>query len=236
MQISHHPASLTPQIKTYAWPFHFYISRRTRLVSMDGNWTRTRGRPEASSYALRVIRAGDSDHDATRPRSAASAEAASARGAFARRARRASRCVPPSTTWACRAAAHLRMDQPPQRTRHPNLLLVVDDDHGWDMWPRERSATAGSTQHNIERVLPTFTRLFREEGVTLNHFYAHPKCAPSRQSFMSGRWDWHGTQRNDACHAVSSTYRLMSDVLREAGCDHSPCSNSACLRRSGRVA
>ena len=128
------------------------------------------------------------------------------------------------------------MDQPPQRTRQPNLLLVVDDDHGWDMWPRERSATAGSTQHNIERVLPTFTRLFREEGVTLNHFYVHPKCAPSRQSFMSGRWDWHGTQRNEACHAVSSTYRLMSDVLREAGCDHTPCSSSACLRRSGKIA
>lgn len=138
--------------------------------------------------------------------------------------------VPASTTCACRTAAHLRMDQPPQRTRQqPNLLLVVDDDHGWDMWPRERSAAASSTQHNIERVLPTFTRLFREEGVTLNHFYAHPKCAPSRQSFMSGRWDWHGTQRNDACHAVSSTYRLMSDVLREAGCDHTPRNSSACL-------
>ena len=153
-----------------------------------------------------------------------------------RRARRASRwSVPPSTTWACRAAAHLRMDQPPQRTRQPNLLLVVDDDHGWDMWPRERSAAASSTQHNIERVLPTFTRLFREEGVTLNHFYAHPKCAPSRQSFMSGRWDWHGTQRNDACHAVSSTYRLMSDVLREAGCGHTPHNSSACLGRSGCI-
>ena len=159
-------------------------------------------------------------------------------GASAARSRgaRGALCVPPSTAWACRAAAHLRMDQPPQRTRQPNLLLVVDDDHGWDMWPRERSAAAGSTQHNIERVLPTFTRLFREEGVTLNHFYAHPKCAPSRQSFMSGRWDWHGTQRNDACHAVSSTYRLMSDVLREAGCDHTPCSSSACLRRSGKIA
>ena len=158
--------------------------------------------------------------------------ASAARSRGARGALRAA----PSTTWACRAAAHLRMDRPPQRTRQPNLLLVVDDDHGWDMWPRERSATAGSTQHNIERVLPTFTRLFREEGVTLNHFYAHPKCAPSRQSFMSGRWDWHGTQRNDACHAVSSTYRLMSDVLREAGCDHTPCSSSACLRRSGKIA
>ena len=67
------------------------------------------------------------------------------------------------------------MDQLPQRTRQPNLLLVVDDDHGWDM--AQESATAGSTQHNIERVLPTFTRLFREEGVTLNHFYVHPKCA-----------------------------------------------------------
>ena len=53
---------------------------------------------------------------------------------------------------------------------------------------------------------------------------------------MSGRWDWHGTQRNEACHAVSSTYRLMSDVLREAGCDHTPCSSSACLRRSGKIA
>ena len=141
---------------------------------------------------------------------------------------RVAHSAPASTACACRTTAHLRMDQPPQRTRQPNLLLVVDDDHGWDMWPRERSAAASSTQHNIERVLPTFTRLFREEGVTLNHFYAHPKCAPSRQSFMSGRWDWHGTQRNDACHAVSSTYRLMSDVLREAGCGHTPHNSSAC--------
>lgn len=111
MQISHHPASLTPQIKTYAWPFHFYISRRTRLVSMDGNWTRTRGRPGASSYALRVIRAGDSDHDATRPRSAASAgreRAARSRGARAARRAACRRAppglaeLPPTSEWTSR--------------------------------------------------------------------------------------------------------------------------------------
>ena len=182
----------------------------------------------ASNYLARLARAARRVQE---PRSSTFRKLGPGVLPGARASRTAGRRAPP----ACRTTAHLRMDQPPQRTRQPNLLLVVDDDHGWDMWPRERSAAASSTQHNIERVLPTFTRLFREEGVTLNHFYAHPKCAPSRQSFMSGRWDWHGTQRNDACHAVSSTYRLMSDVLREAGCGHTPHNSSACLGRSGCI-
>ena len=105
----------------------------------------------------------------------------------------------------------------PAAIARPNLFLVMDDDHGWDMWPRAGPVHVNGTQRNIERVLPAITRMFVEQGVTLNRFYVHPKCAPSRQSLMSGRWDWHATQQNEACHAVPLTYRLLSDVLRTAG-------------------
>lgn len=59
----------------------------------------------------------------------------------------------------------------------PNVLLLVLDDWGVDMWGGSGSRTAPPT--------PTFDGL-AAEGVSFSHAWSAPNCSPSRAALMSG--------------------------------------------------
>ena len=70
----------------------------------------------------------------------------------------------------------------------PHILVVVVDDWGYaNVGFRNPLAAAAG-----ELVTPNIDAL-AASGLVLNRMYAHPFCAPSRCSLLSGRLPLHGT-------------------------------------------
>ncbi len=64
-----------------------------------------------------------------------------------------------------------------ENARHPNILLILTDDQGWD----------DMTVHGNSCIeTPNLQRL-ADEAVQFDNFYVAPVCAPSRASLLTGR-------------------------------------------------
>ncbi len=64
--------------------------------------------------------------------------------------------------------------------RHPNLIVVLADDLGWN----------DLSWHGSEISTPNIDRIFRE-GVELDRFYVSPMCTPTRAAILTGRSPLH---------------------------------------------
>jgi arylsulfatase B len=89
----------------------------------------------------------------------------------------------PARTWLLWLAAFLVAALPavgradaPTKPDHPNILLIVADDLGWN----------DVSYHGSEIKTPVLDRLAKE-GVQLDRFYVYPTCSPTRACLLSGR-------------------------------------------------
>ena len=116
----------------------------------------------------------------------------------------------------------------------PNIIFILSDDMGWN----ELAFNGGDA-----KLTPHITKL-RNEGVSLNQFYVHAVCAPTRAAFLTGRYafrtwsDWRSEDfgkpsylaklgmklvKNEAgdetrrIHGLASEERTVAEVLKEAG-------------------
>ena len=116
----------------------------------------------------------------------------------------------------------------------PNIIFILSDDMGWN----EPAFNGGDA-----KLTPHITKL-RNEGVSLNQFYVHAVCAPTRAAFLTGRYafrtwsDWRSEDfgkpsylaklgmklvKNEAgdetrrIHGLASEERTVAEVLKEAG-------------------
>jgi arylsulfatase A-like enzyme len=74
------------------------------------------------------------------------------------------------------ALAACNSSPPATMSAAPNVVIIIADDMGW--------ADVGF--HGSEIRTPAIDAL-AAEGVTLNRFYAHPVCSPTRGALMTGR-------------------------------------------------
>lgn len=104
----------------------------------------------------------------------------------------------------------------------PNVLFLLVDDWGFELWPR-RSASGEAHA----RLLPILRSTFVDEGLELARHYTYSYCAPSRQSLLSGRQPLHVNEENSVCSGIPRGMMTIGDVLKTAGCmrraqDHEP--------------
>ena len=116
----------------------------------------------------------------------------------------------------------------------PNIIVMLADDMGWNE-PGFNGGKAELTPH-IDRL--------RKSGVSLNQFYVHAVCAPTRAAFLTGRYafrtwsDWRSEDfgkpsylamldmklvknaegdETRRVHALATEERTIAEVLKEAG-------------------
>jgi len=65
---------------------------------------------------------------------------------------------------------------PPDPSDHPNVVVIVSDDMGWD----------DVSYHGSSLKTPNIDRIGRE-GAELDRFYVSPICSPTRTALMTGR-------------------------------------------------
>jgi len=91
----------------------------------------------------------------------------------------------------------------------PNVLLIVSDDQGWN----------DIGYHNKQIRTPRLDHL-AAEGVTLDQFYVHPQCTPTRLALMTGRyasrfhprtWTWTNEQ------AIPTDILTIAEMFGAAG-------------------
>ncbi len=130
------------------------------------------------------------------------------------------RCVFPALIAAClvitaiACGPSVRQDAESQRTRPPDILLFLADDHG--QW-------AAGPYGNTEVETPTLD-LLAESGLLLaNATSVSPVCSPSRISFFTGRMpSQHGvhdflSERPDFNHDWLAGEVLLPELLQLAG-------------------
>ncbi|MCO6042333.1 arylsulfatase [Aeoliella sp. ICT_H6.2] len=98
---------------------------------------------------------------------------------------------------------------------HPNIVLIVSDDQGWN----------DVGYHNSEIKSPTLDRL-ASEGVRFDWHYVMPQCTPTRVCLMTGRYP--SRFGNHCClasnsHAFDFDTPTLASVLREAGYETALC-------------
>jgi arylsulfatase I/J len=117
------------------------------------------------------------------------------------------------------AAASLVMAEAMQAQRRPHIVVVMADDLGWsgagfNLQPEQRRTHSQWVQ------TPKLDELARS-GVLLKRHYAGKSCAPSRSSFMSGRFPVHVNQENPPIEqpftGVPLDMSTIADVLSEQG-------------------
>ena len=66
-------------------------------------------------------------------------------------------------------------------TLHPNIVLIIADDLGWDAFGNYPGIT--STKANT----PTLDSMAKT-GLTFTNFWVSPECAPTRASMLTGKY------------------------------------------------
>ncbi|BCX47557.1 N-acetylgalactosamine-6-sulfatase [Haloferula helveola] len=116
----------------------------------------------------------------------------------------------------------------------PNIIFILSDDMGWNE-PAFNGGKAEWTPHMDQ---------LRKAGVSLDQFYVHAVCSPTRAAFMTGRYafrtwaDWRSEDfgkpsylamldmklaKNEAgddtrrIHGLATEERTVAEALKEAG-------------------
>ncbi len=116
----------------------------------------------------------------------------------------------------------------------PNIILILSDDMGWN----EPAFNGGDA-----KLTPHLTKL-RSQGVSLDQFYVHAVCAPTRAAFLTGRYafrtwsDWRSEDfgkpsylaklgmelvknkegdETRRIHGVATEERTIAEALKEQG-------------------
>jgi len=104
--------------------------------------------------------------------------------------------------------------------RRPHIVVVMADDLGW--------SGVGFNMQQEQAMLPAMTWVqtptldtLARNGVVLKRHYAGKSCAPSRSSFLSGRFPFHVNQNNPRIEqpfmGVPLNMSTIADVLSEQG-------------------
>jgi arylsulfatase A-like enzyme len=116
----------------------------------------------------------------------------------------------------------------------PNIIFILSDDMGWN----EPAFNGGDA-----KLTPHLTKL-RSQGVSLDQFYVHAVCAPTRAAFLTGRYafrtwsDWRSEDfgkpsylaklgmelvknkegdETRRIHGVATEERTIAEALKEQG-------------------
>ena len=93
----------------------------------------------------------------------------------------------------------------------PNLLVILTDDQGWGDLSLHDGP--GLTTPHLDSIA--------KDGARFDRFYVSPVCAPTRASFLTGRYHWrtgvHGVTRGR--ERMRSGETTIAEVLRDAGYD-----------------
>ncbi|MGB1207481.1 MAG: sulfatase-like hydrolase/transferase [Chitinophagales bacterium] len=86
---------------------------------------------------------------------------------------------------------------------HPNILLIIADDLGVDVFN-------GYHQNNLMATIPTLDSL-RNVGIKFESTWATPQCAPSRAAIMSGKYGIN----NDVMKAPGNLDTIHTSIFKE---------------------
>ncbi|MEM6802953.1 MAG: arylsulfatase [Bacteroidota bacterium] len=116
----------------------------------------------------------------------------------------------------------------------PNILFILTDDVGWSEF---------GFNHSTKKYTPNIDQL-KKESLSLNQFYVHAVCAPSRAAFLTGRYpfrtwsDWRSEDfgkptyldklgltlaKNEAgeetrrIHGLATEEKTIAENLKETG-------------------
>ena len=105
--------------------------------------------------------------------------------------------------------------QNPDKTRRPNILVFLTDDHG--QWAQHVNGNSELVTPNMDRIATTGMRMTQA-------FTPTPVCSPSRASFFTGRMpsqhgihDWLPEAHGANPHLNLTGQVLISDLLKQAG-------------------
>ena len=102
--------------------------------------------------------------------------------------------------------------------RRPNIVFVMADDMGWDVWPKRDGASHPLDDgHSLSRLLPNIDRWMGAEGLFLSRHYAASTCSPSRQSLLSGRQPHRVNHNNKACDGLPVQMPTLATRLKQVG-------------------
>ena len=93
----------------------------------------------------------------------------------------------------------------------PNFVMVLTDDLGWN-----------TAWHNSDHKTPTLNRMVTE-SMELRRHYVYRYCAPTRGSFLTGRYPFRlsATRANlipsGLLDGINTTYTYLPKKLKEAG-------------------
>ena len=93
--------------------------------------------------------------------------------------------------------------------RAPNIIFLMADDMGWN---------DPGWQNNDQIKTPSLEFL-RDNGQTLEWFYAQSSCSPTRASLMTGRYPiHHGIYRPiSGSIALPTKFKILPEILNENG-------------------
>lgn len=101
----------------------------------------------------------------------------------------------------------------------PNVCIYLLDDWPFEFWPTVKRGTDG-LPNDYDKLLPHLSRTFVNEGLAIKHMYTHIKSAPSRRSFLSGRYMTStGTSNRYFSDSLSTKISTLGERLKSAGCN-----------------
>jgi arylsulfatase B len=97
----------------------------------------------------------------------------------------------------------------PPTTGSPNIIFIVADDMGWDVFGNYPNITG------TKATTPTIDSLTKN-GITFTNFWVNPECAPTRAAMLSGKYGFRtGVGSAQGNSSLASTETIIQKFIND---------------------